>query len=71
MRKLFNQTHRKVYGEKSVQFSILAIGALVFGPIVSGKEISIPLAIVGLVFSIVGLVVSYFLLKDVRGGERQ
>lgn len=72
MGNLFNQTHRKVYGEKSVEFSILSVGALIFGQSFSEKGgFSVPLIIAGVIFFIIGIIASYFFLKGIKGGEKQ
>lgn len=69
MKVLFNLTHRRVYGEKAVEFSFLSVGALIFGQLLSEKDLSFSLVISGMVLFILGLVVSYFLLKGLKGGE--
>ena len=70
MDKAFNQTHRKVYGEKAVEFSSLSIGALIFGQLLSKNEISSQLLILGLLLFLAWLTLSYVFLKGVKGGEK-
>jgi hypothetical protein len=66
----FNQTQRRVYGEKAVEFSFLALGGLVFAQFFSTQEFSPALLVLGIILFLSGLLISYFFLKGVKGGEK-
>lgn len=71
MGKIFNQVHYKVYGEKAIEFALLAVGALIFGQLLSEKAgLSFELAALGFVLFVLGFVVSYTFLSNIRGGEK-
>lgn len=66
-RRFFKLAHRRIYGEKAINFSLLAIGGLVFAQAFSSKEVSPWLIVLGIILFIVGIVVSYFFLKESKG----
>lgn len=67
--RIFNPYQRRIYGEKALDFSLVAIGALVFAQVASSQGLSWPLVVLGLILFILGLVGSYLFLKGVKGGD--
>ncbi len=65
----FNQTQRRVYGEKAVEFAFLALGGLVFTQFFSQQEFSAALLVLGIVLFLSGLVLSYLFLRSGKGGD--
>jgi hypothetical protein len=66
----FNETQRRVYGEKTVDFSFLTLGGLVFAQFFSKQEFSPTLLVLGIVLFSLGLSISYFFLRRVKGGGK-
>ncbi len=63
--KGLSQLHRKIYGEKVVEFANMALAALVIGQLLSDKIFVPELAILGFVVALMLYLLSYFLIKGV------
>lgn len=62
-----NKEHRQVYGEKLADLGNIALGAFVFGQVISEQLFSPRLAILGIGAFVTCYFSSYFFLKG--GGE--
>jgi len=58
----FNQDHRRLYADKIVDLANIAVGALVFGQILSERGFSFRLTLIGLTLFISGYLMSYLFL---------
>ena len=66
----FNQCHRKIYGEKSVEFVLATTGGLIVTRLFSGQGLPLGWLIIGIGIIVIGVIVSYLFLKEVKdGGE--
>ncbi len=68
MKNWFNDAHRRVYGEKAIEFSLLTVGGLIVAQTLSEKGISQELLVIGIILFPVGCIISYLFLKDVKNG---
>ncbi len=66
-----NRIHRKVYGEKAVDFSLLAFGGLVIGQFVTVNEADISIIVFGVVISVLGVMASYYLMRPLLDKEER
>ena len=62
----FNQAHRKVYGEKSIEFALVTIAGLFITRIVSGEKITTWFLILEFELFAFACIVSYYFLKGVK-----
>jgi len=58
-----NEDHRKLYADKVVDLANIAVGALVFGQILSERGFSFRLTLIGLMLFLSGYLMSYLLLR--------
>jgi len=65
----FNQAQRKIYGEKSIEFSLLTVGGLILTRAFSEKGISFRILSLGIAFFLIGALISYLFLKGVKGDK--
>lgn len=59
----FNEDHRRLYAYKLVDLANIAIGALVFGQILSERGVSFRVTLMGLILFISGYLMSYVFLR--------
>lgn len=64
----FNQAHRRVYGEKATEFSLLTVGGLILAQVLSEKGVSPQALFLGIIFFVLGSIISYLFLKGIKGG---
>lgn len=61
-----NEHIRKLWAEKTFELMNIGAGAFIFGQAFAKKEFSLPIAVIGVLFVIVGYISSYLLLKYKR-----
>ena len=59
----FNEDHRRLYADKLVDLANVAIGALVFGQILSERGFSLRVTLMGLMLFMSGYLMSYLFLR--------
>ena len=62
---LFNELHKRIYGEKSIEFALLTVGGLTVGQVTTDQPITPSFLITEIVIIVLGCLISYYFLKGV------
>lgn len=66
MKVELNDFHRKLYADKAMELVVIAVGSLVFGQFLSERQFSGEVIGGGLVVVVLGVGLSYTLLRKVK-----
>lgn len=65
LKRSLSRKQQEVYGEKSVEFSLLSIGGLILAQVTEGG-LTLRLGVVGIGLAALGIIASHFFLRNLK-----